>query len=160
MDEICCFCSEPLLSNDHWDDDPSIDICKSCGQKVDDEKLAEKVEKKLGKQVSLTSGVSVSVDDLAEATKVDPTTKMQKAYVILSAEERAKGFVRPVRRSYRHLTCRGTTTMGQSLAETYAAKPTFYSGTFCSTCQDHFSVGPPPDGEFVWVDDETSYVGT
>jgi len=30
----------------------------------------------------------------------------QKAYVVLSAEERAKGFVRPVRRSYRHVGIR------------------------------------------------------
>jgi len=30
-------------------------------------------------------------------------TGQQKAYVVLSAEERAKGFVRPVRRSYKHV---------------------------------------------------------
>lgn len=34
--------------------------------------------------------------------EIDPATGMQKAYVVLSQEERAKGFVRPVRRSYRH----------------------------------------------------------
>lgn len=72
----------------------------------------------------------------------------QKGYVVLSEEERAKGFVRPVRRSYRHLKCGAVTTMGQSLAETYAADPHFYSGTFCATCGSHFPVGE--DGQFVW----------
>jgi hypothetical protein len=73
----------------------------------------------------------------------------QKGYVVLAEEERAKGFVRPVRRSYRHLKCGAVTTMGQLLAETYARNPAFYSGTFCSTCRAHFPVGA--DGEFVWL---------
>lgn len=34
---------------------------------------------------------------------------MHKAYVVLSAEERAKGFVRPVRRSYQHIGASGPT---------------------------------------------------
>lgn len=103
----------------------------------------------------------------------------QKGYVVLSAEERAKGFVRPVRRSYCHVGirpqypvrdltpdeverhgdkyakfepypesesprvgrywtaeqlrsgCRTVTTMGLSIAETYARQPSFYGGTFC-----------------------------
>lgn len=74
---------------------------------------------------------------------------MQKAYVILSDEDRAKGFMRPVRKSYIHITCLGVTTMGIKLAETYAREPSFYSGTFCSHCRAHFPVGE--DGEFVWV---------
>ena len=72
----------------------------------------------------------------------------QNDYVVLAEEERAKGFVRPVRRSYKHLKCGGVTTMGQSLAETYARQPDFYSGTFCCDCGTHFPVGA--DGEFVW----------
>lgn len=72
----------------------------------------------------------------------------QQDYVVLAEEERAKGFVRPVRRSYKHLKCGGVTTMGQTLAETYARDPNFYSGTFCSHCHAHFPVGP--DGEFEW----------
>lgn len=35
--------------------------------------------------------------------KIDPETGQQKAYVVLTAEERAKGFVEPVRRSYIHV---------------------------------------------------------
>lgn len=74
---------------------------------------------------------------------------MQNDYVVLAEEEREKGFVRPVRRSYKHLKCSGVTTMGQTLAETYARDPGFYSGTFCSHCMMHFPVGA--DGEFVWA---------
>jgi hypothetical protein len=74
----------------------------------------------------------------------------QKDYVVLSEAERAKGFVRPVRRSYIHEKCRSMTTMSQALAETYARDPGFYSGTFCVGCGAHFPVGA--DGEFVWVD--------
>jgi hypothetical protein len=73
----------------------------------------------------------------------------QRGYVALSAEERAKGFVRPVRRSYVHAKCGAVTSMSAALAETYARDPEFYSGTFCSTCRAHFPVGA--DGEFVWA---------
>lgn len=140
----------------------------------------------------------------------------QKGYVILCAEERAKGFVRPVRRTYRHVGirptyetrlltpgekeryddhedpnerfvaweafpasmlprtgrywtqkelqsgCGTTTTMGTSLAETYARMPAFYNATMCVTCRAHFPVGK--DGEFIWVTDDhrdmTDRVGT
>lgn len=134
----------------------------------------------------------------------------QKGYVILCAEERAKGFVRPVRRSYIHVGPRGPrfplreltadeseryapfgyvkhedypeserplcgrfwtaadlarigkgcgskTTMGQSIAETYAREPHFYGSTFCCTCGTHLPVGA--EGEFVWADTEER-VGT
>jgi len=73
----------------------------------------------------------------------------QEGYVVLAEEERAKGFVRSVRKTYTHLKCGSTTTMGQTLAETYARQPTFYSGTFCCHCQSHFPVGEK--GEFVWT---------
>lgn len=38
--------------------------------------------------------------------KVDPTTGLQDDYVVLKPEERAKGFVRPVRETYRHVGIR------------------------------------------------------
>jgi hypothetical protein len=72
----------------------------------------------------------------------------QKGYIVLTAAERAKGFVRPYRDTYRHLTCGAETRMSSDIAETYARDPGFYSGTFCATCRGHFPVGP--DGEFVW----------
>lgn len=81
----------------------------------------------------------------------------QKDYVVLSAEERAKGFVRPVRRSYVHDKCGTLTTMSQSIAETYARDFSFYSGTFCTGCGAHFPVGE--DGEFTWAG-ESEKVGT
>lgn len=80
----------------------------------------------------------------------------QQGYVVLAEEERAKGFVRPVRRTYVHMTCGSATTMGQTIAETYARDPSFYSGTFCVACGAHFPVGPK--GEFIW--DDGSKVGT
>lgn len=81
--------------------------------------------------------------------EIDPATGQQKGYVVLAEGERTKGFVRPVRRTYTHLKCGGDTTMGQTIAETYARDPFFYSGTFCVGCGTHFPVGPK--GEFVWV---------
>lgn len=82
---------------------------------------------------------------------------MQKDYLVLTPEERAKGFVEPVRRSYRHDTCGKVTTMGLALSETYARCPDFYNGTFCATCGGHFPVGEK--GEFVW-EGTTQKVGT
>lgn len=92
----------------------------------------------------------------------------QKGYVVLTAEERAKGFVRPMRDSYIHVGvggaeidpsdpsksglkgngCGALTRMGLALAETYARDPEFYSGTFCVGCRKHF-----PLSEFVWDGD-------
>jgi hypothetical protein len=77
--------------------------------------------------------------------EIDPETGMQKDYVVLCPDERKKGFVRPVRRTYLHLTCGTTTTMGLALAETYARDPYFYQGTFCCACHAHF-----PLDQFVW----------
>lgn len=84
----------------------------------------------------------------ARNSGIDPKTGQQNTYVVLSEEERAKGFVRPVRRSYVHEKCGAVTTMGLALAETYARDPKFYGATFCATCRSHFPVGP--DGEFLW----------
>jgi len=86
------------------------------------------------------------------------------AELVLSDEERAKGFVRPVRRAYRHQDpeCGAVTTMGVALAETYAANPGFYGATYCCRCQMHRPVGA--HGEFTWMTpdgaDMTELVGT
>lgn len=79
-------------------------------------------------------------------------------YLVLSDEERAKGFVRPVRRSYVHLVCGAVTTMSLPIAETYAREPGFYGSTYCCTCRRHLPVGR--DGEFVWDDGSGQRVGT
>jgi hypothetical protein len=121
-------------------------------------------------EIIKTSGAVPPVDRSQRATalgKYDPNDPehrktvpggQQKDYVILTDEERSRGFVRPVRRTYIHLKCNTETRMGQQIAETYARDPEFYSGTFCVACGAHFPVGP--DGEFVWKDDETQKVGT
>jgi len=102
----------------------------------------------------------------ADHREIEPGTGMQKGYVVLSAEERAKGFVRPVRMTYTHVGkmtemvndtngmvweqriggCGQDTTMGISLAETYARCPSFYGGTYCAFCRTH-----RPLDEFVWA---------
>lgn len=82
---------------------------------------------------------------------INPASGQHEAYWVLSKEERAKGFVRPVRTQYKHLKCGQVTNMGLALSETYARDPKYYSATFCAHCKEHFPVGP--DGEFVWTAD-------
>lgn len=93
----------------------------------------------------LTNGEPVPAD--GSHLQIDASTGMQRGYVVLSQEERAKGFVKPIRRSYRH-SCGCITTMGTALAETYARDPNFYTGTFCCGCGAHF-----PLDQFTWEPD-------
>lgn len=83
-----------------------------------------------------------------------PYRDQAEVYLVLSEDERAKGFVRPVRRSYWHETCGTVTTMGQALAETYARNPTFYGATYCTGCGQHRPVGAA--GEFHWVSESSA----
>lgn len=76
------------------------------------------------------------------------------AYLVLSDDELAKGFVRPLRRSYRHEVCGAVTTMGEPIAATYARSPGFYGSTYCCTCRLHRPVGQ--DGEFTWIERDGS----
>ena len=94
----------------------------------------------------LTDGSPVPDDH--SHTKLLPNGQ-QKGYVVLTPEERAKGFVKPVRRTYVHHACGCQTTMGIALAETYARDPNFYTGTFCCVCARHFSLT-----QFDWLDGE------
>jgi hypothetical protein len=94
--------------------------------------------------------MGLTTDRTDPCLQVTEDNGMQACYLILSEEERAKGFVRPVRRSYYHTKCWSVTHMGQALSETYARDPKFYGATFCSHCRDHFPVGE--NGEFVWDD--------
>lgn len=113
----------------------------------------------------LTTGAPVPPD--RSHTEIESATGMQKGYVVLSAEERGQGFVRPFRDSYVHVGvggseidpsdrsklglkgngCGALTRMGRAIAETYARDPGFYTGTFCVGCKAHF-----PLEEFVWAD--------
>ncbi len=80
---------------------------------------------------------------------VNPKTGQHASYWILTKEERAKGFVRPVRLTYKHETCGTVTTMSRAIAETYARDPGFYGSTFCVKCRAHF-----PVAEFTWRDSD------
>lgn len=105
--------------------------------------------------IQLTDGSPVPAD--RSHTRIRPDGQ-QEGYVVLSPEERAKGFVKPVRRSYVHafpsevnrrIGCGVETRMSIALAETYARDPRFYSGTYCVGCMTHF-----PLNQFVWDDGE------
>lgn len=81
-----------------------------------------------------------------------------EVYLVLSDDERAQGFVRPVRTAYIHETCGAVTTMNRAIAETYARDPHFYGATYCCHCRMHLPVGE--HGEFVWDDGTGQKVGT
>lgn len=70
------------------------------------------------------------------------------AYLVLSDEERAKGFVRPYRNVYIHDACGVETRMGEELSATYARQPDFYGATYCVGCRMH-----KPVSEFRWSAD-------
>jgi hypothetical protein len=99
-------------------------------------------------------GITTDPNDLRLTHGPDPADgpylEQAEVYLVLSDEERAKGFVRPLRLSYWHATCGRITTMGLPIAETYARNPSFYGGTYCATCGQHRPVGV--NGEFYWCD--------
>ncbi|HEY6019322.1 MAG TPA: hypothetical protein VIY48_05285 [Candidatus Paceibacterota bacterium] len=101
-------------------------------------------------------GITTDPND-PELKIVDPENGQQMAYLVLSDEERAQGFVQPVRTSYVHDKCGSITTMNRAIAETYARNPRYYGGTYCAKCQNHFPVGEL--GEFTW-DGTNIKVGT
>lgn len=108
--------------------------------------------------------------DPVEKVRAEQTeaTGQHKSYIVLCADERAKGFVRPYRDSYKHVGpttqlvddadapshvvrsggCGTVTRMGVALSETYARDPKFYGATFCVGCNKHL-----PVNEFVWTAD-------
>lgn len=67
------------------------------------------------------------------------------SYEVLTEDERAKGFVRPVRTKYLHTKCGTVTQMSRAIAETFARDPSFYTHGFCVACRDHL-----PNEEFLW----------
>lgn len=82
---------------------------------------------------------------------VDSSPREQhEVYLVLSDEERAKGFVRKLREQYRHKKCGTVTRMPFKCAETYAREPRFYGATYCCGCMMHL-----PVSEFSWLDDGT-----
>lgn len=95
--------------------------------------------------------------DLTRGIDAAPVPQ-NKVYLVLSEAERAKGFVRPVRRAYIHSrahqggrACGAETKMGLALCETYARDPKFYGATYCVYCSKHLSVS-----EFDWIEADGS----
>ena len=70
-------------------------------------------------KITLENGSPVTSDH----REINPASGMQKGYIVLSAEERAKGFVRPVRDSYIHTPCGTLTKMSRAIAERYRGSP-------------------------------------
>jgi len=103
--------------------------------------------------------VGLTTDRTDDCLRIMRADGMQECSLVLSEEERGKGFVRPVRRSYKHLKCGTVTTMAQAIAETYARDPSFYGGTFCCGCGDHFLLREGPVQQyralFAWEPDGT-----
>jgi hypothetical protein len=131
-------------------------------------RFAEAAKIPVDRSARQLAGGSTETEDHRE---INPATGQQKGYIVLTPEERAKGFVRPVRDAYIHVGlfprmegtvlirpgkhgCGTLTTMSRDIAETYARDPEFYSGTFCCGCRQH-----RPLTEFVW-EGTTEQVGS
>src|SRR5579864_7944859 len=100
---------------------------------MDSQKIVDNIAREAGAVPAVDRSKRETIggmDPMApEHRELEPNGQ-QRDYIILSAAERARGFVKPVRRSYVHLKCGVVTTMSLSLAETYARDSGFYSGTF------------------------------
>lgn len=103
--------------------------------------------------------MGLTIDENDDCLKEIRSDGQQECYLILPEEERARGFVRPVRRSYRHVKCNTVTSMGQALAETYARDPYFYGATFCVSCGTHFNLITDSKHQFLWTDGSGQGVG-
>lgn len=113
-----------------------------------------------GIDIHIPRGKSKHVTEFGSRLTTDPTDPrlghgvdetprpQQEVYLVLSEEERAKGFIRPYRSKYVHKTCGTETIMGQALSETYARDPKFYGATYCVHCGMH-----RPVSEFYWSAD-------
>ena len=89
--------------------------------------------------------------DLGYGVDEEPVPQ-NRAYLVLSDEERAKGFVRPYRDTYVHVDgCGAFMRMSRAIAETYARQPSFYGATYCVGCSRH-----RPLEEFRWVNPDGS----
>ena len=98
--------------------------------------------------------------NLGYGSNTEPVPQ-NESYLVLSEEERSKGFMRPVRYEYIHSKelggCGARTTMETALSETYARDIHFYGVTYCVGCSMHRPVGE--NGEFYW-DGTKEKVGT
>jgi hypothetical protein len=96
MTDMCMIC---------FDKGAWLKPCPRCG-KLRGADQVEKIMEKAGAsppppETMLTDGSPVPKDH--SHTAINPVSGQQQAYVVLTPAERAKGFVRPVRRSYVHV---------------------------------------------------------
>lgn len=85
--------------------------------------------------------------ELRKGISSGKTEDQNKVHLILPEEERkSKNKVRNV---YEHVTCGTLTEIPLGIAETFAAKPHFYSATYCATCKKY-----RPVSEFFWHPDK------
>lgn len=77
-------------------------------------------ENKMEKSATLSGKDPESLDIPGAPAPIDPDTGMHGDYWVPSKEERAKGFIAPVRITYVHKACGMVTTMTVGVAETYA----------------------------------------
>lgn len=97
----------------------------------EDERKAYDAEKRLGRVRVTLSGEPPRSSDLSAPGPIDPKTGMHEDYWVFSAEERAKGFVRPVRTSYVHV---GRRVCGKPSNE---APPAGYAAMVCVMVPGH-----------------------
>lgn len=77
----------------------------------------EEARRKAAEAIPVDRGARVLADGSPETPdhrEINPLTGQQKGYIVLSAAERAKGFVRPVRETYTHKTCGRSGRRGES----------------------------------------------
>ena len=116
------------------------------------DKFQEPKKATIANELEVTMGLTTDRSDPG-LNKHLPNGQQEK-YLVLSEEERNRGYVRPVRTEYIHLACNTITTMNQQISETYARDPKFYGGTFCVGCGKHFPL-IKEDGThaFEWIVD-------
>lgn len=88
--------------------------------------------------------------------QVRPDGQNKKYLVIPESPNQSR--VRPLRYSYKHLACGGSTRMNEAIAESYAKNPNFYTHTMCVHCKAHFALFNDTEKKnhnFVWEEDGT-----
>jgi hypothetical protein len=106
-------------------------------------------------RTTLSGRLPETLDDGAPAA-IDPATGMHRDYWVLSEAERAKGFVRPVRRSYQHVGIAGPQHPVRDLTE--AEKARWGDGTGYVKFEAYPASEAPRTGRF-WTQEELDKVG-
>lgn len=94
--------------------------------------------------------MSVTDDRAKLDTSIEPATGMQRSYLVLSEEERAKGFVRPVRRTYVHAGNGGPKGQTRALTDEERER---YAGEDFAIFEEYGPERAPATGRF-WTNAE------